>query len=63
MAMTAVERDTHRYIYEYLLDEGYAPYAAIFKNIDLHLTDAKDVVGYMVPDKGYIVINKNLEDN
>ena len=62
MAMTALEKQVHEYIYDYLIDEGYKKYADIFEKLDLHLTDAEKVIGFMNPKTGTITINKNIDE-
>lgn len=46
-----------------LNEEGYPTYAKLFRKFRLHLTADPDVVGYMIPDKGEIVLNRTLREN
>lgn len=63
MAMTREEKMTKDYIWRKLSEEGYPTYANIFWNLDLHLTAAPRVVGYMEPTTGTITINRNLDED
>ena len=61
--MTKEERDTKRYISNKLAAQGYPTYADIFSEFDLHLTSNPKVLGYMVPSKGYITINRDIDED
>lgn len=63
MAMTKEEKMTKQYIWRKLSEEGYPTYARIFWDLDLHLTAAPRVVGYMEPKDGTITINRNLDED
>lgn len=62
MSMTKREKMFHEWIYDHLNEEGYPKYATLFNYFDLRLTK-RDVIGYMVPAEGYIVLNENLEQD
>lgn len=49
-----------RFLQNKLRQQGYVTYARILGLFDVYLTDNPDVVGYMVPSKAKIVLNKNL---
>lgn len=61
--MTYLEQAAKSQIIKKLREQGYATYARLFNLFDLQLTDSPDVVGYMIPGKAKIVINKNLNIN
>lgn len=61
MGMTREEKITKEYIQTMLSKQGYPTYANIFSNFDLNLTDNPNVVGFMEPSKGRIVVNRNLQ--
>ena len=46
-----------------LREEGYPSYAKLLDLFDIYLTDDPEVIGYMVPDKAKIVLNKDLSIN
>lgn len=60
MAMTAQEAKGKIQIERKLAEQGYPTYARIFHEFDLNITEDPGVVAYMVPNKGKIVVNKNL---
>lgn len=61
MGMTKHEQDVKNYIgRKQLVEKGYVTYAELFKEFDLNLTSRPDVIAYMEPGKGRIVINKTL---
>lgn len=60
MSMTAREKRAKEAIIELLGENGYASYAKIFRDFDLHLTADPSVVAYMIPDKGVITVNEGL---
>lgn len=61
MAMTKEEKGTKNWLYQHLLDEGYATYAKLFWELDFHLTADPTIVGYMMPETGTITVNRNLD--
>lgn len=61
--MTYLEQAAKSQIIKKLREQGYATYARLFNLFDLQLTDNPDVIGYMIPGKAKIVINKNLNIN
>ena len=63
MGMTREEKVTKDYIQTMLAKQGYVTYANIFSNFDLNLTNNPNVVGFMEPSKGRIVVNRNLQAN
>jgi len=60
MGMTREEKISKDFIQTLLSSQGYPTYANIFSNFDLNLTDNPNIVGFMEPSKGRIVINRNL---
>ncbi len=58
--MTTLRNDAKYAIIQILRDEGYATYAKLTEYFDIYLTDDPNVVGYMLPGKAKIVLNKNL---
>ena len=46
-----------------LREEGYPSYAKLLDLFDIYLTDDPEVIGYMVPDKAKIVLNRDLSIN
>lgn len=60
MAMTKLEVAAKDKIKRILKEQGYPTYAKLFDIFDLNLTEDPNVIGYMVPTKAKIVINKNL---
>jgi Zn-dependent peptidase ImmA (M78 family) len=63
MAMTKVEKASKQWIVNKLAKEGYATYSRILQNFDFNLTDDPNTIGYMIPNKGVIVINKKLDED
>ena len=61
--MTLEEQATKEDIMERLGEQGYPTYAHLFDKFALHLTADPNVIGYMVPDKGIIVLNRYLSLN
>ena len=61
MAMTREEYIAKRQIMERLSKEGYPTYASLLDLFDFNLTNDPNVVGYMIPDKAVIVVNRNLD--
>lgn len=60
MTWRELEKAAKYQIIQVLRKQGYSTYAKLFDLFDLKLTDDPDVVGYMIPNKAIIVINKNL---
>lgn len=60
---TRAEMNAQIAIIKLLNEEGYPTYAKLFSKFRLHLTADPDVVGYMIPDKGEMVLNKTLREN
>lgn len=58
--MTAEEKATKADIIDLLGEQGYPTYAKLFSKFALHLTADESVIGYMIPNKGIIVINRFL---
>lgn len=63
MTWRELEKAAKYQIIQVLRKQGYPTYAKLFDLFDLKLTDDPDVVGYMIPNKAIIVINKNLNIN
>ena len=49
-----------RFLQKTLREQGYVTYARLLELFDIFLTDNPEVVGYMLPGKAKIVLNKNL---
>lgn len=62
MIMTREEKGAKRYLMRLLATEGYKKYSEILRDLDFHFTENPAKVGYMRPDTGEIVLNKNLDD-
>ena len=60
MANTVLREDAKRQIIKVLSEQGYPTYARLLGYFDVYLTDDPEVVGYMIPGKAKIVLNKNL---
>lgn len=60
MANTVLREDAKRQIIKVLREQGYPTYARLLGYFDVYLTDDPEVVGYMIPGKAKIVLNKNL---
>lgn len=63
MGMTKREFLAKNEIRNILSKEGYPTYSYLIEDFDIHLTKDPDVIGYMVPSKGVITINENLDLN
>lgn len=63
MTWRELEKAAKYQIIQVLRKQGYPTYAKLFDLFDLKLTDDPDVVGYMIPSKAIIVINKDLNIN
>lgn len=61
MAITREEYLAKKQIMDKLAREGYPTYAHLLDLFDLNLTSDPKVVGYMIPDQGVIVLNRNLD--
>lgn len=61
MAITRQEYLAKKQLMKKLSEEGYPTYAELLDLFDVHLTADPKVIGYMIPDKGVIVLNKNLD--
>jgi hypothetical protein len=61
MAVTKEEYLAKKQIMDILSKQGYPTYAHLLDLFDLNLTNDPSVVGYMIPDKGVIVLNRNLD--
>lgn len=61
MAVTREEYLAKKQIMDKLAKEGYPTYAHLLDLFDLNLTNDPKVVGFMIPDKGVIVLNRNLD--
>lgn len=59
--MTRQERLAKNEILKVLSEDGYPTYANLLDDFDINLTDDPGVVGYMMPSKGVIVLNKGLD--
>ena len=62
MAVT-LNNSAKNQIMRVLREEGYPSYAKLLDLFDIYLTDDPEVIGYMVPDKAKIVLNKDLSIN
>lgn len=58
--MTLEEQATKEEIMDRLGQQGYPTYAHLLDKFALHLTADPGVIGYMVPDKGIMVLNRFL---
>ena len=61
MAVTREEYIAKKQIMDKLAKEGYPTYAHLLDLFELNLTNDPNVVGYMIPDQGVIVLNRNLD--
>ena len=59
MAIT-LRNDAKYEIIKILREQGYPTYARLADFFDIYLTDDPKVIGYMIPDKAMIVLNKDL---
>ena len=57
---TTLNRAAKDQIIKTLRQQGYATYANLTELFDIYLTDDPNVVGYMIPDRAKIVLNKDL---
>ena len=58
--MTWEEQLTKEEIMDRLGQQGYPSYAHLLDKFAVHLTEDPDVVAYMIPNKGIIVLNRYL---
>lgn len=61
MAMTREERQAQLELAYKLREQGCPTYAKLFELFEFHYTD-KPVIGYMIPNRATIVINRNIEE-
>ena len=61
MGMTREERATREALADKLAEQGYVTYSELFSLFDLNITYDPTTVGYMIPNKGTIVINGTLK--
>ncbi len=61
MAMSDRERIGRDQIIKYLGRQGYKTYGDLLSRYHLNLTRDPNVLGYMEPDKGRIVVNSSLD--
>ena len=59
MALT-LRNDAKAQIIKILREQGYPTYARLVDFFDIYLTDDPKVIGYMIPGKAKIVLNKDL---
>lgn len=59
--MTREEIEAKSAIRYELAKKGYGPYSDLLKKFILHLTSDRNVVGYIIPDKGIITLNRDLD--
>ena len=62
MNMTNKEKKLHEYITRLLKTQGSKTYARLFSNFDLNLTNNPEVIAFMEPGKGRIVVNETLDE-
>ena len=60
---TELRNDAKRQITRSLQEHGYPTYASLLQPFDIYLTDNPEVIGYMLPSKAKIVLNKYLSEN
>ena len=61
--MTLEAQATKAEVMDRLGEQGYPTYAHLLDKFALHLTEDPEVIAYMVPDKGIIVLNRFLSLN
>lgn len=61
MSMTKLEKLAKEEVLTILSEEGYPTYAKLLSKFEVNLTADPNVVGYMEPEKGRIVLNKGLD--
>ena len=62
MSMTMEEMRARNQIMRLLNSQGYNPYAKLLGLFELNLTNDPDVLGFMEPGEGRIVLRRGLED-
>ena len=60
---TELRNDAKLQITRALQERGYSPYASLLQPFDIYLTDDPNVIGYMLPSKAKIVLNKYLSES
>ena len=60
MAMTRRDAAAKNEVRKQLSKEGYPTYSYLIEDFDIYLTKDPGVIGYMIPDKGIIVLNEGL---
>lgn len=60
---TELRNDAKRQITRSLQEHGYPTYASLLQPFDIYLTDNPEVIGYMIPSKAKIVLNKYLSES
>lgn len=60
---TELRNDAKLQITRALQERGYSPYASLLQPFDIYLTDDPNVIGYMIPSKAKIVLNKYLSES
>lgn len=60
--MTQEERKLKKWLRSTLNTQGYPTYARILEKFDTYFTSDPNVVAYMVPNEGKIVINRGVTD-
>ena len=61
MAMTRRDAAAKNEVRKQLSKEGYPTYSYLIEDFDIYLTKDPGVIGYMMPDKGVIVLNEGLD--
>ena len=61
MSMTRRDMAAKNEVRKQLSKEGYPTYSYLIEDFDIHLTKDPGVIGYMIPDKGVIVLNEGLD--
>ena len=61
MAMTRRDSTAKNEVRKQLSKEGYPTYSYLIEDFDIYLTKDPGVIGYMMPDKGVIVLNEGLD--
>ena len=60
MSMTKRDYLAKKQIRNILSQEGYPTYSYLIEDFEIHLTKDPKVIGYMIPNKGVIVLNEGL---
>lgn len=63
MSMTREEKFAKQLIMHNLSEQGYPTYAKLLNEFDLNLTENPNVIAFMEPAKGRIVVNRGLEES